>query len=640
MKSKGERSDIQVDAVFDIETSHWTEFVCGGVYYAKDNAYEAYDWKHEDSFFDALLSVRSNRDTMGCVWSHNGGRFDIKWALDHAVKREIPCDAVAAGSNIIIANIGGTRFLDSKALTKISLEELTHGASVAKEKLGLECTGSSGGCVEEPGECRGYCAISRTMPRAMLTRLLQYLEGDCRSLYEALQRVREYAGKNNLDLGVSVGSAAWKCAKRWLELPRAQLAAAEHKFARQGYFGGRVQIFQPQASRGFEYDVNSMYPSRLAFEKVPIGPARNVSGDVCGRAFDSLPGIYRARVYVPPVHVPVLPVKLGTRSCYPTGFFTGTWTRPELQYAVECGAARIEKFEEALVWPHEQVLFEPWVRKVFELRAEALGWDGKPNKKGPLGTWLKFYANSLTGKFGSNPKTERVVINPSLDQIKCCVCKPAWLKFHQCECDAWLPVSSFSNCWLSPKWFIQPCAHVEWGAYLTAQARVEWHKQAVSVSGGYDLCYGDTDSVFTTLPRSHNLGTDLGQWKPEEEWTNGEWFAPKVYRIDNPEAPKVKGKGLKLPRMVGDDGKPKLKAIHTAEHLIRQSIKEGVGIGKEAVIGFKAGVHLGKFFETDTIKRRVSIGYGDRFLDGKVTRAPTISEACAKWGSTKLNIYA
>jgi hypothetical protein len=615
---KRERSDIRIDAVFDIETQDWTKFVCGGVYYA-DGTYEAYDYKREEDYFDALMKVRGPNGTMGNVWSHNGGRFDIKWALDWAIQRRISCSAVSAGSNIICATIGDVRFLDSKALTKISLDELTKGASVAKEKLGLECVGRGNGCQEEPGECRGYCSIRRDMPRKLLRRLHEYLRADCVSLYTALQRIREYAAENDLDLGMSVGSSAWKNARRLLELPRAKLCVSDHMFSRAAYFGGRVQIFRPWALRGYEYDVNSMYPSRLAYKALPIGPPRRVMAKDAGRAFGRFPGFYRASVYVPPMHVPPLPVRIGNRICYPTGRITGTWAAPELAYAMERGA-KVREFEEALIFPFEKVIFRPWVDRLFALRSAAIGWDGKPDKKGPLGIWLKYYLNSLTGKFGSRPDTERVVIAPSIEEIEehACVC-PAWMLDNgKCRCGAWQQLDDAGNIYAEPRFRIQPCGHIEWAAYLTAEARVEWQRQATAINDGLDLCYGDTDSVFVTGPRTENIGPELGKWELSSEWENFEAFAPKVYRVETAKGLKVKAKGMRLP-----------KAPEAAELAIRS----GVAMGKSAVIGFRAGARRGKFFAADTATRRVNVGYGDRILDGQVTRAPTYREALARWGT-------
>lgn len=630
-----------MDAVFDIETANWTEFVIGGVHYA-DGTYDAYDWKREEEFFDGLIAVRGPDDTVGNVWSHNGGRFDIKWALDWATKRGITCDAVGAGSNIICATIGRTRFLDSKALTKISLEELTKGASVAKQKLGLDCIGADRGCQEEPGECRGYCAISRDMPLAKQKRLAEYLRADCESLFIALQKLREYAHKFDLDLSMSVGSSAWKNAKRLLGLPPARLNYNDHKFARRGYYGGRVPCIIPHVSQGYELDVNSMYPSRLAYFPVPTGACVRLTGNDCKRALGNFPGIYRCEVRVPDMHIPPLPLRIGARIAYPTGDFSGTWTSVELLYALEKGC-RVKKFEEALVWRGYEVLFKPWVDKMFDLRSKALGWDGKPDKKGPIGTFLKFYANSVTGKLGSNPETLKIHINPELangeDECTC----PTW--WDKCKCGAWIPMDAQVDSaliWGEPQYRLQSCAHVEWAAFLTAEARVEWHKQAVSVDGGEDVAYGDTDSLFTKKKRTRNMGKGLGQWDEGDEFTNLEVFAPKVYRLDShkEEGPRVKAKGLRLPQARPVDGekpadfaKRRTRAARKAEELLRS----GTAIGKDAVIGFRAGARAGKFFKVGNVARTVNVGYGDRILEpGKdVTRAPTIDEALKAWGPKK-----
>jgi hypothetical protein len=150
--------------------------------------------------------------------------------------------------------------------------------------------------------------------------------------------------------------------------------------------------------------------------------------------------------------------------------------------------AKVREFEEALIFPFEKVIFRPWVDRLFALRSAAIGWDGKPDKKGPLGIWLKYYLNSLTGKFGSRPDTERVVIAPSIEEIEehACVC-PAWMLDNgKCRCGAWQQLDDAGNIYAEPRFRIQPCGHIEWAAYLTAEARVEWQRQATAINDGLD----------------------------------------------------------------------------------------------------------------------------------------------------------
>lgn len=601
------RKRISVDAVFDIETEDWTTFVVGGLYY-KDGAYSDFDWNREDDYVDALFAIEGN------VWAHNGGRFDAKWFLDHAIKRDKRINVVAAGSRIVSIRIGDLRIYDSKALTMLSLEDFTEGQGVEKEELGLPCNCSERETVwkDKRGRtrhgCGGYCSIKRTMPKPLFKRLREYLEADCRSLYNGLAKLQEFADETDLDLGITVGSSAWANAKRWLELPSADLEAPEHNFARDGYYGGRVQLFRPRANKGFECDVNSMYPSRLAGFALPWGDWWRPFGGDARREYDgSRPGIYRATVNVPEMHIPPLPyrVKGKGRISYPTGRFQGTWALPELQYA-ETQGVKVE-ITEALVFETEQVVFKAWVDKLFALRYGAPG-----GKKGPVGTFLKFYLNSLTGKLGARPDVEEVEINP--EEVRGCNCKT-----DECDgfCGRHIHINEEDDIYVVKRWRIHACAHVEWASYLTAQSRIEWHRQATSKKDGWDMIYGDTDSVFSVQQRTRNMGKELGQWDDAGPFADFRGWAPKLYTYRREGKRTVKGKGLRLPRDAD-----KALALLTS----------GQKVGAEAVIGFWRGVREGEFFKKAPLFRLPRQGFGDRILEAgeQVTRAPTVDEVHAK----------
>lgn len=622
-----ERRDIRIDAVFDIETEKWTEFVLGGLLTA-DSDYSEFDFRREDDYFDAILAVRGpvgkdGKDRAADIWSHNGGAFDMKWALDHLVKRGLEASVIAAGSRIISVKVrGGPRFLDSKALTKLSLAELTKSTDVQKQKLGFPCVND-----EKPpcdADCEGYCAITRRMPAYLWKRLREYLEADCRSLLSAMFRVKRYALENDLDLGITIGSTAWSHARRTLELPSASLSAGDHRFARDGYFGGRVQLFRPRAASGHEYDVNSMYPSRLAFYPVPTGEALRSIGLGARRLYsDGAPGIFRAEVNVPEMHVPPLPVRSGTRVAYPFGKFVGTWARPELEYAESLGVEVTPL--ESLTFASKQILFREWVDKMFDLRANAPG-----GKSGALGTFLKFFLNSLTGKFGARPDNEGVIVNPA--EIKACPGEGKCPGYKNDECGGWCgayqPIGDSCSIFTTKRWRLDSCAHVEWAAFLTAEARVEWHKQATAVKGGWDLCYGDTDSIYSLYERAENIGKALGQWDYAGGFRHFVGVAPKVYRFERKENVKVKAKGLRLPKMKDRDG----NYLKTGAEKADRMIQGGEMVSANAVIGFWAGARRaavgGNFFTAAVAGRHVQRGFGDRILEpgSETTRAPRVDE--------------
>lgn len=633
-----ERKTINLDGFYDIETQDWTTFVMGGMTDWRGD-YVKVDWRNETVFLDKIVTTPSPSSKRPAhVWAHNGGRFDHKWAIDLLMeegKEEIELgnrpqkiQIIAAGANIISARRGDVVLYDLKALAKLSLKDFTAGLTVSKERLGLAC-------IELPTcepSCEGYCQIRRDMAPSIYSRVADYLEADVKSGFGAGKRLIEYAADIDLDLCPTVGASAWNCAQRWLDLPDACLDADAHKFARRSYFGGRVFVgkpFSPGVSRyasADEIDVSSMYPSRLAFCPIPVGEPQRLWGSDAQRAYArGKPGLYKAEVFVPNMHIPPLPLRLKNRIAYPVGRFVGHWAAPELRYAESLGCE--VTIQQGLVYPREEIVFRDWVDKLFDLRRASPG-----GKDSPLGTFLKFILNSLTGKFGTRPDKERVVIFP--DEVKACPCEGLCDVGRRCPCrgkckggcsgwcGAMRPLGNLeqTQIYAAPSWQIAPCAHVEWAAYLTAEARVEWHRQATSAHGGTDVVYGDTDSLFVEMGRIRNRGKELGLWESKGPWSEMRVLAPKIYSYFRGGKPVTKGKGLALPR--GKDG----KTDHVAA--LKLLVPGNKIKAASAIIGFRTGAAQDHFFQASVVDRTVGQGYGDRILEpgAFTTRPPTVAE--------------
>ena len=595
---QGKRRDITVDAVLDIETQDWTKFVCGG-FMTADGIYRFADWRHEEDFARFILSYE------GTVWAHNGGGFDYKWLLDWLMRLYPTRKAVvtAAGTTMVACRIGKLRLFDSFALVKISLAEFSK-AALGNEKIatGLECQ-----CGRY---CGGYCRISRTMSLPDWKLLQAYQEQDCRSLLLSLQALQKFAERNDLDIGATVGGSAWRNAQRTCGLAPADDTVSNHMFAREAYFGGRVSKLRPRSEAGWEFDVSAMYPSRLRNFGVPVGtPQVEYGKDAKCKFEERCPGIYRALVSVPRMHLCPLPVRTTERVIYPFGEFVGTWALPELELAEELGCTVTVR--QALVWPRKEVLFTDWVDRMYALREAAdTEWEAE-GKTGhsPLGTFVKFYMNSLTGKFGSRPIIERIIVNPEGPRPCHCKrdCKGA------CGCYTILDTDTDSGRHgfiVSQKSFrIDPCAHVEFAAYLTSEARCEWLRQALSLGdGGASMVYGDTDSLFCERELTRNVGTGCGAWECKGQYRNFHCIAPKVYSFDRGAEFKLLAKGIAVPRLKGAPKDKQQDALKQA----KRDIMTGRALPSAGVIGFRSGARNGAFFEANRSGRKVGNGNGDR----------------------------
>lgn len=570
----------------------------GGVLQVSDGEFVAF--RSETAMVDFLLSLS------GTVWGWNTGRFDTLWLAGHVRERvqagEITDNVTirSTGARIVLMTVGSLQIRDIKALVPLSLADAAPIGGTAKLKTGLRCL-----CGAPAPGCGGYCRIRRRMAAPERAALLRYLERDCRAAGAILARLQGYADAHDLDLRSTIGSSAWATTRRRSDLREELLSPFGYRFARQGYYGGRVQVFRARAEAGWMVDVTSAYPAALSVTALPVGRSHVTAGTGAERAFRAeRPGIYQAAVTVPEMHVPPLPARdRHGRVRYPVGDLTGVWTRPELAYAMSLGVT-VRSWGRAVVWARAEPVLADSARYIWSLR------DGA-GKKTPLGKWLKFYANSLTGKLAQSPEQETCfIVAPGTKPKECpfstskapdppiphasraagggdcwngIKCKdPTWERCcnHQCSryCGAWYPAagSPTSGVWARKAWVIPPNGFVQWAAYLTATARIELHKQLVSDGQGGDTAvYCDTDSVFSTERRTYNIGAELGQWAETGRFRDFEGLAPKTYRyLDEDGKEVIAAKGIAEPTWNDlRDGKPTLmeRGVETWKTAIQEA---------------------------------------------------------------------
>lgn len=514
---------LRIDGVFDIETESWDRFVLGGL---MDAAGDYRSTRDEDELVDWLLTMG------GHIWTWNGGLFDTLWLAQKIREKNLRFTATCAGPRVTRLECEGLVVRDAIALVPMSLQKAARIASIDLSKdTGLPC-----GC-EKP--CGGYCSIRRTMPASLWKSLDSYLRLDCQAALAVLLAVVDEAERCSYDLAGTVGGSSYKSFSRMAELEPASWPDAEsYYFARGGYYGGRVEVFRPQAARGFSYDINSAYPAALTRVALPVGERMRVQGDKATRAFRrGKEGIYLCRVHVPEtLHIPPLPCRTPKgRVVYPVGSFQGAWTGLELRGAQERGCTFA--IDSALVWGDAELVMAS---------ALLLGWAARSRAKAEgndaLAAWHKWVCNSFTGKLAEAPEKERIVCNPRDDEVEVCRCERDHGR-KRCPY-AFRPLDRSGQLWAAPFWRLSSCSHVHFAAYLTAWARLELLRQLEDDGeGGRTAVYCDTDSVKATAPRG-NVGDELGQWKDEGTFEDFEAIAPKVYRYRQKSEVHVRGKGL------------------------------------------------------------------------------------------------
>jgi hypothetical protein len=498
---------VKVDAVWDIETADWDQFVVGSLW-RKDGGIEVYH--DEDEFAHALLELPPGWN----AWAHAGGRFDVLWLLDWCKRRDKIPNAQIRLSGSSIASLAirkGPVFRDSNRLMPMSLKQAcTMFEGERKESLSLPCI-----CGRD---CGGYCSIRHNMPTEERRRLEDYLVKDIESLRDTLTALDEYCANNQLVMSGTCASTAWNTAKVSCGLVDACWDSRAYRFARLGYYGGRTEVGRTIAAKVWRYDRVSAYPAALSLA-VPTGEMRLVVDARTVKRVWALErqGFYRATIDVPDQIAPPLPIRLDNRLAYPWGKVTGVWSRDEIQRAEETGA-KILSMDSAIVWADEEPLLKPHVEHCFGLREKA--------KSKSLKTWLKFIANSLTGAFAQDPEQDVVALGE-----------------EYADKQGYEPVGNYDWIWRRKVYRVSERAHVQWAGVLTARARIELNRQIEHA--GNDWCYSDTDSVISTRPLTRNVGDSLGGWKFEGEAKDFEAIAPKVYTyVDDGATRFARAKGI------------------------------------------------------------------------------------------------
>jgi hypothetical protein len=522
---------LTISGVYDIETENWDQFVVGEVLLADGRRIVS------RSSGDLYRAIRALPGLT--LWAHNGGLFDAEWAVDQAVAHGDKVRISCAGARLTRVMIGkpAVELRDSYALVPMRLAAFAQMAGLQKGEPGLPCV-----CGQA---CGGYCSIRRDMPESRYRLITDYLHRDCEVVLGALRFLSAYAGEHGIDLRGTVGNSSYQSARADLDLDDADWDSASYRHARAGYYGGRCQVFQPRAVAGHRYDINSAYPAALSKLDLPTGDRYVLGASDASKAWrHGRPGIYRARVTIPDQEIPPLPWRMADgRMAYPVGKLLGSWTAIELDAAVRAGVS-IDKLDGAIVWTEQAPTMKPYVDRIWNLRHAA-------GKASPLGKWLKWLANSLTGKFAQSPDGESIVCNPENDEIIACPggpcggrCSDRRCCDHRCvrRCKRWRSIGDSGRVWAVPQWRIAECAHVHWAAYLTAWTRITLRDQLVAGPGSL---YCDTDSCYASAPRTDGIGEELGEWADEGAMRDWIALAPKTYRYrDQNDRVVCRAKGL------------------------------------------------------------------------------------------------
>lgn len=303
---------------------------------------------------------------------------------------------------------------------------------------------------------------------------------------------------------------------------------------RQGYFGGRTEVFKPILEhKGFHYDVNSLYPSQMIDNFFPIGAPCYFRGKDAEERFNdwmenrSGLGFLKCKVYVPFQNIPPLPCKKG-KLIFPTGHFEGVYTNVELEYAINNCDVVIEEFEEYIHFNKVYKIFNKFINDFSKMKEEA-----KKNKRKAEEKFSKLIQNVAYGYTGMNRDDKTQLANLE-DKTKY---EDEGKFLFEYEDLGFIEVQSDVRAE-----YIQP----QVACYVTSYARLVLLDALRKMDENGNVYYCDTDSIVCDKPLPIEMVNSykLGYWDLEKEPESGIFLQPKVYYENCTDSETKKFKGI------------------------------------------------------------------------------------------------
>lgn len=487
-------------------------------------------------------------------YAHNGGKFDflhlMPWIVENGFELGYTFQITPISSSIQILDIlpknrhGRWRFLDSYKLVPLSLKKMakTFGVIEKLEDHDLNLH------EDEPA-------------------WEEYNKRDCEALYQSLIRFHHLVETGlQGEVGITTASTSMKTYRRVFQHTAIARSKETHEFIRQGYYGGRVEVFHKTCEDLHYYDINSCYP-KVMCEPMPVGKALPWKGTPPDLLRNNHVGFAEVKVSVPEdILIPPLPYRIDGKLIFPVGEFSGVWDNSEILELEKMGGKVLSWGKS--VWYPAIDLFSDMCITMFQFRDTS-----RPDYDEGLAYVAKILLNALYGKFGMKTlRTKLYPIGEDLPQGAQPVV-PGDIESYM-----WFVKEEVDASYIIP----QIAAHV------TALSRVlllRYVKE--SLTRGGKVAYIDTDSILTTSNLQDLCGTGLGQLKDEGKGSTfyGEFLQPKLYML-----------------IPSDGGKPKVvmkgyssRDFETFEHVKGGGEFQGRNlekIGSLARRGFRSGPQL------------------------------------------------
>lgn len=557
--------------IIDIEAQSWVDFVCIGLY-TTNRGFDVFDYKDGwEEFFEYLFDpdvAIDDPEFIKIYFAHFAGKYDFLFLLDFLVKQDRFefVSGIPRGSSILSFTVEEPKtgkkisFWDSSALLPFSLKTLTNnfGVEALKGKIDYNFIRQAYDNIDFASELirrkneftvkyndnfitklpRNYkkenityylkedINLNPKMEELSIHKiynrsdLLGYLKNDCKGLHQVLSKFYSWPLIQKSGQAFTIASQAMKIFRTFLNQTIYSISEDRDEFIRKSYFGGRTEIFKPAYKsikldknglpiKGlYCYDVNSLFPYCMWKFDFPTKWLCNT---------DKLDmkhiGFYHAQVYVPPMHIPPLPMKHEGKLIFPIGTFDGYWSGAELKMALQYGV-KIKKIYKGHLYESGGRIFKDYVEALYDIRIK--------NGPGTVNNILaKLILNSSYGKFGISNLKEQIVWETGEGNER------IFMK---------VKIGKNNYALVSKEIELEGFSHVGIAAMVTSYARTVMYPLYRQCEKA--LYYTDTDSMYTT--KKFKESKELGGLKLEEADDEAIFLLPKTYITNT----KLKMKGF------------------------------------------------------------------------------------------------
>ena len=543
--------DLQGLQVFDFEALNWNRLYAIGIYNGKELKILAEPDKDNSYFVKWLLD---NLEPDVIAYAHNGGRYDFLFIFEYLEKLGIgvkPYNLKVIHGSIAQFSLKWNNkrliFRDSFLILPMGLKSLTYDFDVEHKKLTMEYNVG----IEDKN-------------------FSEYFKNDLMGLYEVLRlsglTKHLTIASNTMDIFTHI---FYKDKMTANELP------IENVF-REGYRGGRTEIFKSYGTDLKYYDINSLYPSVMINNEYPL-PIKDNFNKVFKINRDKL-GIYKINADIENLNIPVLPMRKDNKLIFPIGHISGLYYTPEILKAEQMG------YDISVEYGYEFKKTEP----IFKGYIEHF-YDIKKHSEGSKKAIAKLMLNSLYGKFGQRREQEnyRFIEDGTISNLNYSAVKY---------------FDSHSN-------FIHP----EIAGMITANARVKLY-ELFEKAGLNNVYYCDTDSIITDSVLS--TSNELGDIKLVDKIKEFIAISPKLYAyVKTDSEVDIKARGFKV---------KELKYEHFVKAHFEQDYN-GFVEERDRVASFKERFKrraVNKFADLIVVKKSIKTLYNKRILIDKINTIP------------------